>query len=191
MTIRFRGLENKTHRNVLFRFCGKLFRTYKPLSLKGEISVIFVSDRKIRKINRIFLNHDRVTDVIAFGYRDSSLALKGRGCPEGAGEGSAQRRNPHPGPLLFKERGSVPDCGREVLPFGDIYVSIDAARRQAKRGGYPLVRELALLLLHGLLHLTGFDDRTPSQRKRMFLEQARLFGKVDPRLAPPDFKGSK
>ena len=80
----------------------------------------------------------------------------------------------------------VPTRLKDVSPFGDICISIDIARREAARKGYSVVRELALYALHGLLHLIGYDDHSPGDRKKMFAEQARIFQNVAPRLAPPD-----
>jgi probable rRNA maturation factor len=50
---------------------------------------------------------------------------------------------------------------------GEVYVNVDEARRQAPRYGVGAGEELARLVIHGLLHLTGYDDRTPALRKRM------------------------
>jgi probable rRNA maturation factor len=51
---------------------------------------------------------------------------------------------------------------------------VETARRQAVRRGHPLEREAALLLIHGILHLVGYDHATPGARRRMWREQARL-----------------
>ena len=50
---------------------------------------------------------------------------------------------------------------------GDIAVSIDFARRQAEARGVPIEDEVAMLVIHGALHLAGFDDGTPEQRAVM------------------------
>ena len=73
-------------------------------------------------------------------------------------------------------------------PFGDIYVSMDTAARQARRGKYPAFQELALLVVHGLLHLAGYEDHTAPRRKRMFARQKVLLRRLAPDLAPPDFR---
>lgn len=88
----------------------------------------------------------------------------------------------------YKGSGSNLITCNDILPFGDIYISLDTAKRQAKKGKYPLYKELALLILHGLLHLVGYRDESPEQRKKMFALQKELFGTLNPRLAPPDFK---
>jgi probable rRNA maturation factor len=58
--------------------------------------------------------------------------------------------------------------------LGDLAISVETARRQAARRGQPLEREAALLLIHGILHLVGYDHRTPAQRRRMWRVQTLL-----------------
>jgi probable rRNA maturation factor len=65
-------------------------------------------------------------------------------------------------------------------PCGEIYISLSCAQRQAARQRVPLLVELARLLIHGLLHLAGYDHQTPAQRRFMdretknFLQAAGL-----------------
>lgn len=56
--------------------------------------------------------------------------------------------------------------------LGEIVISAETAARQARRVGVPLARELDLLLVHGLLHLVGYDDRDPREARLMH-ERAR------------------
>lgn len=60
---------------------------------------------------------------------------------------------------------SFPFDHEELL--GDVYINLDAARRQAKEYGHNLTREVRLLLIHGILHLCGYDDQEEEKRKRM------------------------
>ena len=55
--------------------------------------------------------------------------------------------------------------------LGDIYISIDQARIQAKEYGHSLKRELAFLSIHGFLHLLGYDHMTEEEEKEMFGRQ--------------------
>lgn len=50
---------------------------------------------------------------------------------------------------------------------GELYVNLDRARVQARQYGVTATHELARLVVHGVLHLTGYDDRTVDDRKRM------------------------
>jgi probable rRNA maturation factor len=64
----------------------------------------------------------------------------------------------------------------DVLTFqhGEIFVSAETAKRHARLFGNPLVRELQLYIVHGLLHLHGFDDRTPAKALKMKSTQDRI-----------------
>jgi rRNA maturation RNase YbeY len=68
------------------------------------------------------------------------------------------------------------DRPTDVLAFetGDIVVSIDTARRQAKDEGHSLRREIAHLAVHGALHLAGWRDGSARGRAEMERETARI-----------------
>ena len=66
----------------------------------------------------------------------------------------------------------------ETLPFGDIFICLPAARRQAKLMGHSLETELLILATHGALHLSGMDDATPALRRRMNERTVRLLKKL-------------
>ncbi len=51
--------------------------------------------------------------------------------------------------------------------WGDIYISLDTARRQAREVGGSFTGEVRLLVVHGILHLCGYDDQEESARKTM------------------------
>jgi probable rRNA maturation factor len=64
----------------------------------------------------------------------------------------------------------------DVLTFqhGEIFISVDTARRHARAFGNSLSRELKLYIIHGLLHLHGFDDQTPGEARKMKTAQERI-----------------
>jgi probable rRNA maturation factor len=66
----------------------------------------------------------------------------------------------------------------DVVTFqhGEIFISVDTAKRHARAFGNSLVRELQLYIIHGLLHLHGFDDRTEPDARRMEKMQAKILG---------------
>ena len=66
----------------------------------------------------------------------------------------------------------------EMVPLGDVVISLPQTRRQALQKDGEFKRELALLLVHGILHLLGYDHVTKSQEKRMFGLQERLLKKL-------------
>ncbi|NVM24438.1 MAG: rRNA maturation RNase YbeY [Desulfobacterales bacterium] len=76
------------------------------------------------------------------------------------------RDNDHPGP--------------ETPMLGDIVISLDAAMRDAKRGGESLNRTIDRLLIHGLLHLLGYDhQRSEDEAQQMDEETERLLAMME------------
>jgi len=67
-------------------------------------------------------------------------------------------------------------------PFGDVVISLDAAKRQARDYGAPLSHELTRLLIHGTLHLCGYDHHDRAQAARMHGLTSRLLREVRARL---------
>jgi probable rRNA maturation factor len=64
----------------------------------------------------------------------------------------------------------------DVLTFqhGEIFISVETARRHARTFGNSLARELRLYIVHGLLHLHGFDDRKRTDARKMERMQTRI-----------------
>ena len=64
----------------------------------------------------------------------------------------------------------------DVMTFhdGEIFISVETARRYAREFGNSLMGEIKLDIVHGLLHLHGFDDRTPVDAKRMKNTQEKI-----------------
>jgi probable rRNA maturation factor len=61
--------------------------------------------------------------------------------------------------------------------LGDVVISLDTARRQAREGGWPLAAELRRLLAHGILHCRGYDHEEPPDARKMAAAERRLLGK--------------
>ena len=83
----------------------------------SSVTIAFVSDKNIHKLNREFRNVDRPTDVLSFP-------------------------------------------AEEETNLGDIAISVETAAAQAKENGLTFEAEIAQLILHGLLHLSGYDHET-------------------------------
>jgi probable rRNA maturation factor len=106
------------------RECVKLEKS-RSLSKLSEVSVVFVSDKRIAKIHGQFMNDPTPTDVITFQH-------------------------------------------------GEIFISSQAANRQARQYSTSFEHELRLYLVHGLLHLAGFEDKTAADAREMKREQERI-----------------
>jgi probable rRNA maturation factor len=102
-----------------------------------ELGIHLVASSEMSSVNQTFLGHVGPTDVITFDY----VETKPR----------SQRAPPGPPPFLH----------------GEIFICVEEAIRQAKAFRTSWQKELARYLVHGVLHLCGFDDRRASARRRM------------------------
>lgn len=73
------------------------------------------------------------------------------------------------------------DVDEGQLLMGDIIISIDALRRQAKDYGHTLKREFCFLVVHGYLHLLGYDHHTENEEKEMFGLQFEILKEIAPK----------
>lgn len=74
--------------------------------------------------------------------------------------------------LSFESGTSDPANGRLIL--GDVVICLPIAQAQAERADHALEDELALLTVHGVLHLVGYDHATPDDRRRMWERQTAV-----------------
>lgn len=73
----------------------------------------------------------------------------------------------------------IPEDGFESEPaLGDIVISLERARDQARQFKHPLRREVALLAVHGLLHLLGYEDETEAGASAMWSKQKALLDQI-------------
>lgn len=81
--------------------------------------------------------------------------------------------------LAFALREGEGTAVQEPGLLGDVVVSVPTAARQATERGHALDREIAELLVHGILHLLGYDhERSPAEARRMFREQRRVLDAI-------------
>ena len=127
--------------------------------VKGEteVSLLFVDEDAIAALNEQFLGRSGPTDVLSFPIEDEP-DRSGRSPDEGGtGPGSGE-----------------PDSGRLRL-LGDVVICPAVAARNAVEHEVSLEDELALLVVHGLLHLLGLDHEDDAEAERMeALEQELL-----------------
>ncbi|MEJ6400688.1 rRNA maturation RNase YbeY [Nicoliella lavandulae] len=119
---------------------------YLKLADDTEMSVTLVNNDRIKEINREYRGVDRATDVISFAIEDADEDIKMP--PEMAAE--------------------IPEN------LGDIFVSIDKVAEQAEFLGHSYDRELGFLVVHGLLHLKGYDHMKPEDEAVMFPLQKKI-----------------
>ena len=73
----------------------------------------------------------------------------------------------HPTDVLAFSMREGKSLSGDTSLLGDVMISTETARRNARRFRSSLERELALYMVHGLLHLLGYEDKTSSQKRRM------------------------
>jgi probable rRNA maturation factor len=122
------------------------WRTLAAQALEGirkgpcDVTIAFVSDRRMRELNKSFRGVDKTTDVLSFPA--------GQDC--------------------FTDSGTN---------LGDIAISVERAERQAQENGLTLNQEVSQLILHGLLHLCGYDHETDNgEMNRLELRLRRRLG---------------
>ncbi|WNS74339.1 rRNA maturation RNase YbeY [Bacillus sp. DTU_2020_1000418_1_SI_GHA_SEK_038] len=114
---------------------------FEKIEEESEVSLTFVSNDKIREINKEYRQKDSVTDVISFAMEEM-------------GEGEME--------LIGLDMPRV---------LGDIIISVSRAHEQAEEYGHSFMREIGFLAVHGFLHLLGYDHETPEDEKVMFSRQ--------------------
>src|SRR6056297_701130 len=94
-------------------------------SIPGEINFIFTSDNYLLTINKQYLSHHYLTDIITFNY-----------CVD-------------------------------TLVNGDIFISIDTVKNNSLQFGVSFEEELHRVMIHGILHLAGYDDHSDEEKEQM------------------------
>ena len=85
--------------------------------------------------------------------------------------------------LSFPSGDTDPDSNR--LYLGDVVISYPRAQAQAEAGGHPVEAELQLLVVHGVLHLSGYDHVEEQGKSRMSAAQAEILVLLGCEIAPP------
>ncbi|MGO8675925.1 MAG: rRNA maturation RNase YbeY [Limisphaerales bacterium] len=125
---------------LLRRIASTLLRDLMGLN-DFDLGLSLVGAAEMARLNEAFLHHAGSTDVLSFDYLEKPGPP---GCP---GPGYAP--------------GSSPGL------HGEIVICVDEALAQARRFRTSWQSELVRYLVHGILHLRGYDDRRPSQRREM------------------------
>lgn len=127
-----------------------------------ELSLVFTDDETIRTLNREWRQKDKPTDVLSF--------------PQDFPDRSFRRDSDTPEEDLKEALEQCKDC--RIL--GDIVVSVDTARRQAEDFGWSLEDELRRLILHGFVHLLGFDhEKSPFDEEQFRKLEELLLDRIE------------
>lgn len=131
----------------------------------GDINYVFCSDGYLYKMNKEYLNHDTLTDIITFDYTSESDESQddfiAKFCPEMPLDSDG-------------EKGQKSSPSQKILS-GDIYISLDRIRENARKFHVEQIDELNRVMVHGVLHLAGYKDKTSDEEKQMhYMEDQML-----------------
>ena len=154
----FRALVS---RQWLRRVATEALHAADPTGGRG-ISVVIADDSTLQQLNLTYRGYDEVTDVLSFSPEHSADDA----LPE------LQRRS--------TEDLAFPAIDEEEEGLGEVVISYPQAVRQAPEHGQPLERELALLLVHGVLHLFGHDHVNAEEEATMREAEQRTLARVFP-----------
>ena len=116
-----------------------------------EVSLVFTDPETVQRLNRDYRGVDEPTDVLAFYMLPQKEA---------------------------DDSFALPPDG--VTRLGEVIISYPQAAEQAKEQGHSTERELALLVIHGILHLLGYDHEKPAEESKMRERERELLEKCLP-----------
>lgn len=126
-----------------------------------ELAVHFVTVREMTRLNETFLHHEGSTDVITFPLHGSVTPRRGERV---GARGFADE-------IASSDRSENPDA---PALRGEIFISLDEAVLNARRFRVSWQSEVVRYIVHGALHLQGYDDQSPSARRQMKCRENQL-----------------
>lgn len=120
------------------------------VAVKSEIGLLITNNRKIQELNLQYLEEDRPTDVLSFQMNE-------------------QLSN---SPVFI----NVPD-GK--LHLGEVIISYPQAMKQAVEHGHSIEKEIVILLIHGILHLLGYDHDIPEREQSMRQRELSILKEIE------------
>jgi probable rRNA maturation factor len=125
---------------VVLKVVGKEEPDLNLLKSETEISLAVVGDGRMRKLNKMYRGKNRVTDVLAFDNK-SVIPYLAKAFPRLKKDQDLEFIEPPDG----------------IKRLGEVIICYPRAKKQAKRLGHSLEKELTILLIHGILHLLGYE----------------------------------
>lgn len=116
---------------------------------EAEIGLLIATQERIRELNRDYLGRDEPTDVLAFSAREEVADL----------------------PFIHPPDG--------LLHLGEVIIAYPQAVIQAAEHRHPVKKELAILIIHGLLHLLGYEHDKPDLERRMRAREKELLSYIE------------
>ncbi len=121
-----------------------------------ELGLVITGQEKVQQLNRSYLGKDEPTDVLAFSMLPEPLAT---------GESEA-----------FSPFVQPPDG---ALHLGEVIISCPQAVIQAEEHRHSVKREIAILVIHGVLHLLGYEHNKPELERQMRAKEAEILSYIE------------
>lgn len=118
------------------------------ISSSSELSLLLVDNEYIKELNFMYRGKDEATDVLSFAMNE-----------------------------LGEEEPELEELD-DINMLGDIVISVEQAWHQSQEYGHSLERELGYLLVHGLLHLLGYDHESEREQKLMRKWEEKIMSAV-------------
>jgi len=110
------------------------------ITSSAEMGLLITDSKTVQRLNRIYRGEDKPTDVLAFQMTPHEIQESGA-------------------PFVTPPDG--------IRHLGEVVISYPQAVKQAQEQGHGVTRELALLIVHGILHLLGYDHELPEEERIM------------------------
>lgn len=148
--IQYKDIEKNEEYEILIKqVVNKCFKEEKLRNL--YISVILTTPENIRKINKEYRKIDKSTDVLSFP--------------------------------MFEKKEIMQVCKAKFEglqeTLGDVIISIEQVKKQAKEYGHSFERELAYMVVHGFYHLMGYDHMVEEEKTQMRKKEENVLSKLE------------
>lgn len=139
--------RNKFNQKYLNKVAEKTLQVIK-IKKPVEISLVIIGEKRIRLLNKKFRGINKITDVLSFGNEEA----------ENKSGKSIKFINP-PGDILY---------------LGEIFICYSQTEKQARQKKHSVKKELAILLIHGILHLAGYDHKEGYEKSEMKIIEMKV-----------------
>jgi probable rRNA maturation factor len=146
-----RNMDLPVEKNWLEKIVRRVLEAENIIS-SAEMGLLITDGQTIQKLNRIYRGEDKPTDVLAFQMTPSI--------------------DEKPEPSFV----SPPDG---IKHLGEVVVSFPQAVTQAREQGHAITSELALLIVHGTLHLLGYDHEMPEEERKMRDKENKILARLE------------
>ena len=126
------------------------------VSSSAELGLVITNQERVQQLNRSYLGKDEPTDVLAFSM-----------LPEPLSTGESEAFSPFVQP---------PDG---VLHLGEVIISYPQAVIQAEEHRHSVKREIAILIIHGILHLLGYEHDKPELERQMRAREKEILSCIE------------